>query len=99
MREANIKGKTNYSLVVDGESSTDDFGEGNMFSVPTVTVRSKHDCPDFSLSMLYQPSDELLGEITKSMANVGNAQTKKTRKRKNRLEIKAVDPDLDMFAD
>ena len=86
-------------MVVDGDNASDDFGEGAMFSVPAVTVRSKHDCPDYSLSMLYQPSDEIMTEITRALANVGIAQSKKTRKRKNRHEIKAVDPDLDMFAE
>lgn len=90
VREAFMKGKTNYSLHLAGD-------EESLFSVPVTTIRSKQDCPDFSSHMLYMPATTLLEEISRSMANAGFTQ--KTRKRKQRHEIKAVDAELDMFAD
>ncbi len=90
VREAFLKGKTNYSLHLAGD-------EDSLFSIPVITIRSKQDCPNFSSDMLYIPPTTLLEEISRSMANAGFTQ--KTRKRKQRHEIKAVDAELDMFAD
>ena len=91
-REAFLKGKTNYTLTVSGDVDT------ILFSVPATTIRSKHDCPDFGSTMVFHPSEVLIASVTQSMAHAGLAQSK-TRKRKNRHEIKAVDAEVDMFSD
>lgn len=91
-REAFLKGKTNYTLTVSGDVDT------ILFSVPATTIRSKHDCPDFGSTMVFHPSEALIASVTQSMAHAGLAQSK-TRKRKNRHEIKAVDAEVDMFSD
>ena len=91
-REAFLKGKTNYTLTVSGDVDT------ILFSVPATTIRSKHDCPDFGSAMVFHPSEVLIASVTQSMAHAGLAQSK-TRKRKNRHEIKAVDAEVDMFSD
>lgn len=91
-REAFLKGKTNYTLTVSGDVDT------ILFSVPATTIRSKHDCPDFGSAMVFHPSEALIASVTQSMAHAGLAQSK-TRKRKNRHEIKAVDAEVDMFSD
>lgn len=85
-----MKGKTNYTLQLKGD-------EDSLFSIPMITIRSKQDCPEFSSDIMYIPSEKLLEEISRSMANAGFTQ--KTRKRKQRHEIKAVDAELDIFAD
>lgn len=91
-RESFLKGKTNYTLTVSGDVDT------ILFSVPATTIRSKHDCPDFGSTMVFHPSETLIASITQSMAHAGLAQAR-TRKRKNRHEIKAVDAEVDMFSD
>lgn len=62
-------------------------------------ICSKHDCPDSSKQILYIPPQSMIGQIAESFSKVGLGQNKKNRKRKEKKAIKAVDEELDMFAD
>lgn len=60
---------------------------------------SKHDCPDSSKQVLYIPPKTMIDQIAESFSKIGLSQNKKNRKRKEKKAIKAVDEELDMFAD
>lgn len=49
--------------------------------------------------MIYLPPSSLIQEISKSLASIGLHQGKKSKKRKEKKTIKAVDEEVDMFAD
>lgn len=49
--------------------------------------------------MIYLPPSSLIQEISKSLASIGLHQGKKSKRRKEKKTIKAVDEEVDMFAD
>ena len=91
-REYFTKGRNTYPLTIDGDV------ESVMFSAPPTTVHSKQESSSFDALMMDTLAPSTLDLITKSLANVGRVQTKH-RRRKEKKTVKAVDEDLDMFAD
>ena len=79
-------------MQVEGDSET------VMFSIPVTAVHSKQESSSFSSLMMDTLSPSLQEMITKSLANVGRAQTKHRRRMEKKVQ-KAVDEDLDMFSD
>lgn len=91
-REYFTKGRNTYPMQVEGDSET------VMFSIPVTAVHSKQESSSFSSLMMDTLSPSLQEMITKSLANVGRAQTKHRRRKEKKVQ-KAVDEDLDMFSD
>lgn len=91
-REYFTKGRNTYPMQVEGDS------EAVMFSIPVTAVHSKQESSLFSSLMMDTLSPQLQEMITKSLANVGRAQTKHRRRKEKKVQ-KAVDEDLDMFSD
>ena len=62
-------------------------------------IFSKQECNNSSNNMIYLPPSSLIQEISKSLASIGLHQGKKSKRRKEKKTIKAVDEEVDMFAD
>lgn len=102
-REFFAKGRNTYKIITEGEQDT------ILFETPSLIVHrylmfvlltcSKHDCPNLESNLIYIPQPELIDQISQSFAKAGVNQMKRTRKRKEKKTVKAVDEELDMFAD